>query len=235
ALGALVTHSYLREYDVPTHSLDWIAVKNHRHAALNPKAHFRNHVTAEEVATSPLVADPLRRLHCAPMSDGAAAVLLSRKEGDVGFVGFAKGVDVPLFQERRNLARFVATARAGEAARAQSRTTQRDIDIVEIHDAFSSFEMINLEEIGFYPHGHAWKALASGELGINGKLAVNSSGGMKAKGHPIGATGLSSCVELHEQLTGAAGARQHRGARLGMIQSAGGVSNESYIFILDNA
>lgn len=235
ALGALVTRAYMDEHDIPERILHLVAVKNHRHGSLNPKAHFQRMVTIDEVAASPLVCDPLRRLHCAPTSDGSTAVLLSAVEGDVWYRGWARGTDVPLFQERRNAARFVATETAAASALRMAGVSCGDIDVVEIHDAFTSFELINLEEMGFFTRGSAWRALEDGAFGIDSRPAVNSSGGMKAKGHPIGCTGISQSVELHEQLTGAAGERQRPGARLGMIQSAGGVSNESFVFVLDQA
>jgi acetyl-CoA C-acetyltransferase len=233
ALGALVTRAYMRELDVPETALHQVAVKNHRNGAMNPNAQFRRAVTLEEVAESPLVADPLRRLHCAPISDGAAALLLTHRDGGVGVIGWGKGEDTRLFQDRTDISRFTATARASRAALEHAGVTNEDIDVVEIHDAFSTFELINLEEMGFYPRGTSWRALEGGDLDVGGKLAVNPSGGMKAKGHPIGACGISSCVEVYEQLTGSAGERQHAGSRLGMVQSVGGVSNESYVFIME--
>jgi acetyl-CoA acetyltransferase len=233
ALGGLVTHAYLDRYDVPEDALHRVAVKNHRHAASNPKAHFQKAVTIEEVAASPLVADPLRRLHCAPTSDGAAAVRLSHDESTLAYTGWGRGLDRHLLQEREDITRFVATAEAASTALARAGVATDDIDVVEIHDAFSSFELINLEEMGFYEPGTAWRALANGELTINGSLAVNTSGGMKAKGHPIGATGLSQTAEVCAQLARTAGSRQHDGARLGMVQSAGGVSKESYVFVIE--
>jgi acetyl-CoA acetyltransferase len=232
SLGALVTRSYLGSRKIPEEALHLVAVKNHRNGASNPKAHFQQPVTLEEVAASPLVADPLRRLHCAPISDGAAAVVLSPHHGDVEFRGWGRGTDTPFFQERQDIGRFLATAEASTKARAVAGISPGDVDIVEIHDAFSSFELINIEEMGFYPLGESWRALEAGDLDIGGKLAVNPSGGMKAKGHPIGATGVSATVEVYEQLLGRAGARQHPGAALAMIQSAGGVSAESYVFVL---
>jgi acetyl-CoA acetyltransferase len=133
---------------------------------------------------------------------------------------------------RADVTRFAATSRAASDARTMAGVGCDDIDIVEIHDAFASFELINLEEMGFYDIGTSWRALVAGELTIGGKLCVNASGGMKAKGHPIGATGLSASAEMLAQLTGEAGSRQHSGARLGMIQSVGGVSKDSYVFIV---
>jgi len=233
ALGALVTRAYLREFDIPETALHLVAVKNHRHGAMNPHAQFRREVTVEEVAESPLIADPLRRLHCAPISDGAASLLLTRGAGGVAFIGWGKGADTRLFQDRNDITRFAATARATRGSLEYAGVTNEDIGVVEIHDAFSSFELINLEEMGFYPRGMSWRALQGGDLGVGGKLAVNPSGGMKAKGHPIGACGISSCVEIFQQLTGSAGERQHNSPSLGMVQSVGGVSDESFVFIME--
>ncbi len=168
------------------------------------------------------------------MSDGAAAVLLDPVDGDVWFRGWGKGTDVSLFQDRADISRFVATARAGESAFRMASVSRSDIDVIEIHDAFTSFELINLEEMGFFEPGSSWKELVEGGLSINSKLAVNPSGGMKARGHPIGCTAVSGSVELHEQLTGRAGSRQHKDARMGMIQSVGGVSSESFVFVIDS-
>jgi acetyl-CoA C-acetyltransferase len=235
ALGALVTRAYMREYGVPEEAFHAVAVKNHHNGSMNSKAHFRKTVTLDEVASSPLVADPLRRLHCAPISDGAAAVRLSTRDGAVTVCGWGRGMDAAMFQERQSIERFIATARASEAARRQAGVENGDINVVEIHDAFSPFELINLEEMGFFAPGAAWKALLAGQLDIGGRVAVNASGGMKAKGHPIGAAGLSSAVDMFDQLTGNAGRRQQEGARLGMIQSQGGVSDESFVFILEGA
>jgi acetyl-CoA acetyltransferase len=235
ALAALVTRAYMHDHGVPYCAFHRVAVKNHYHASLNPNAHFRSRVSVDEVAQSPLVSDPLRRHHCAPMSDGAVACVLGRGRGQVAVRGWGRGVDARLFHERARLARFPSARVASRTAFARAGVAARDVDVVEIHDAFSPFELINLEEMGFFPAGRAWRALETGELEIGGRLAVNPSGGMKARGHPIGVCGLSSLVEMHAQLTGAAGARQHRGARLGVVQSAGGVSRDGYVFVLEAA
>lgn len=233
ALGALVTRAYLSRHRVPESALHRVSVKNHRNGAINPRAHFQTEVTLDEVASSPLVADPLRRLHCAPLSDGAAAVLLGFGRGKVAFIGWGEGRDTAMFQERCDISSFPAAARASEAARAMAGVALDDVDVVEIHDAFSSFELINLEAMGFYAPGTAWRSLEAGDLEIGGRRAVNPSGGMKARGHPVGATALTGAAEMVDQLTGCAGVRQQRGARVGMIQSVGGVSSECYVFVLD--
>jgi len=235
ALGALVTQAYARARRVPFHAFDGVAVKNHRNAARNPLAHFQRETSAEEIAASPLVADPLRRGHCAPMSDGAVACLLGENGGDVIVRAYARGLDAKMFHDRVHLGRFAAAARAATEAFAAARVRPADIDVVEIHDAFAPFELINLEEMGFFAPGAAWRALEEGALDVGGRLAVNPSGGMKARGHPIGVCGLTSVAEMEAQLCARAGARQQPGARLGVVQSAGGVSRDTYAFVLEAA
>ena len=235
ALAALATIAYARSARVPTRAFDEVAVKNHMHAAHNPLAHFQRTVTREEVQASPLVADPLRRHHCAPMSDGAAACVLSHDCGSVRITGWGAGLDAPRFAERTRPATFRAATVAAGAAFAMAGRRARDVDMVEIHDAFSPFELMNLEAMGFFQSGQAWRALARGELAIGGRLAVNPSGGMKARGHPIGVCGLTSLFEVAEQLAGTAGARQQPNARIAVIQSAGGVAPDCYAFVLEAA
>ncbi|MGD8415262.1 MAG: thiolase family protein, partial [Candidatus Latescibacterota bacterium] len=232
ALGALVTRAYMRSYGVPYRAFHLVAVKNHRNPSRNPKAHFGKEITMEDVERSPLVADPLRRHHCAPMSDGAAACVLGAAGEGPAILGWGAGVDTRLLHERADLGRFRAAAVAARDAFARAHITPGDVDVVEIHDAFSPFELINLEELGFFGLGTAWRALEAGELDVGARVSVNPSGGMKARGHPIGVCGLSSLVELYDQLRGTAGARQHPGARVGVVQSAGGVSRHSYVFVL---
>ena len=235
ALAALATVAYARAQRVPLEAFDRIAVKNHAHAALNPLAHFRKTVTIGDVQASPLICDPLRRHHCAPMSDGAAACVLSHEHGHVRVSGWGAGLDAPRFAERRRPDRFRAASLAAADAFAMARRRPEFIDMVEIHDAFAPFELMNLESLGFFEAGTAWRALARDELAIGGRLAVNPSGGMKARGHPIGVCGLTSIFEVVAQLTGRAGERQHPRARKALIQSAGGVAPDCYAFVMEAA
>ncbi len=149
--------------------------------------------------------------------------------------GWAHAQDAPLFHERSRPGRFDATARAARDAFAMAGRSPRDAHVVEIHDAFSPFELMNLEALGFYAAGDAWRALARGHLHVGGRMAVNPSGGMKARGHPIGVCGLSSLFEICAQLTGNAAARQQPGAGCGVIQSAGGVARDTFVFVAEAA
>ncbi len=235
ALAALATAAYRTAHRVPARAFDEVAIKNHRHASLNPLAHFRRTITAEDVCGSPMVADPLRRYHCAPTSDGAAACVLTKGEGAVRITGWGAALDAPRFHERARPGEFHAAARAARSAFGMARRTPADVGVVEIHDAFAPFELMNLEAMGFFSHGDAWRALARGELTIGGRLAVNPSGGMKARGHPIGVCGLTSLAEIQQQLTGTAGPRQQARPGAAVLQSAGGVSRDCYTFVLEAA
>jgi len=236
SLAALAVRAYADAYRVPASAFDEVAIKNHANAVHNPDAQFRRDVSAQDVRSSPVVADPLRRLHCAPMSDGAAACVLtsSNAASDAPrLTGWGRGADAIRFQDREHPGRFPAATQASNEAFFRARRARRDIDVVEIHDAFAPFELMNLEAMGFFEYGDAWRALARGELSRGGRLAVNPSGGMKARGHPIGVCGLTSMAEIHAQLRGAAGERQHANARVALLQSAGGVSPDTYVFIVE--
>jgi len=236
SLAALAVRAYADAYRVPASAFDAVAVKNHASAVHNPNAQFRRAVSAAEVRESPIVADPLRRLHCAPMSDGAAACVLSAARLDSNLPrisGWGTGRDAARFQDRVHPGRFAAATEASHAAFARARLTTRDVDVVEIHDAFAPFELMNLEAMGFFAYGDAWRALCAGDLAPQGRMAVNPSGGMKARGHPIGVCGLTSLAEIHAQLCGEAGERQHPGARVALVQSAGGVAPDTYVFIVE--
>jgi acetyl-CoA acetyltransferase len=235
ALSALAASAYRDAYRVPLDAFDAVAVKNHAHGARNPLAHFREPVDAETVRRSPLIADPLRRYHCAPVSDGAAACILSRGDGDIVVRGWGRALDTPRFHERTRPGEFHAATHAARDAFAMAARSPDDVHVVEIHDAFSPFELMNLEAMRFFSPGSAWRALARDELTIGGRLAVNPSGGMKARGHPVGVSGLTSLAEVHLQLTGRAPSRQQPGATLAAIQSAGGVSRECFAFVAEAA
>jgi acetyl-CoA acetyltransferase len=238
ALAALAVRAYLGAFRVPESAFDQVAVKNHANAVHNPEAQFRRAITADEVRASPIVAEPLHRLHCAPMSDGAAACLLTAGLSSPGapqLTGWGRARDATRFHDRAHPGRFVAATAASHAAFAQAGRQPADVHIVEIHDAFAPFELMNLEAMGFFEYGDAWRALSRGELSPGGRLAVNPSGGMKARGHPIGVCGLTSMAEIHAQLRGGAGGRQHPNARVAVVQSAGGVAPDTYVFVVEAA
>lgn len=236
ALGGLIASHYLWTTGAPRNAFREIALKNHENATRNPLAHLQSGLTREEYEASPLVAAPLRLFDCSPRSDGAAAVILAKHDGagpgDGPFlIGAGLGRDHPLLHHRQGISQFRHTARAARAAMTEAGLSPDEIDLVEVHDAFTPFELINLEAMGFFETGKGWRSVLEGTTRIDGGLPVNPSGGLKARGHPIGASGLASTVEVALQLRGRAGERQIRNAGTALVQSIGGMASESFVFV----
>jgi acetyl-CoA acyltransferase len=221
---AATTRDYMERSGATVHDFAQVAVKSHDHAALNPKAQYRARVTAEEVLSSRLVADPLTLLMCSPIGDGAAAVLVSNTRT-------ARHLGVPSVRVRAT--ELVSGTDRGpgepgtvERAAAQAYQTAgigpADVDVIEVHDAAAPAELIAYEELGLCQVGEGPKFLSSGETGLGGRHVVNPSGGLLSRGHPVGATGCAQLVELADQLRGRAGARQVPNARIALAENAGG-------------
>jgi acetyl-CoA acetyltransferase len=201
-----------------------VTVKNRWHGSFNPKAQFQIPVTSEEVLASRMVADPLRLLMCAPVGDGAAALIVA-SEGYARSTGRA-GVHVAASVVTSSSSMAGARAPAARAAReayGQSGIAPLDVDVAEVHDACAAAELWIYEELGLCPQGEGAKLLREGVTRLGGRLPVNPSGGLLSKGHPLGATGCGQLVELTEQLRGRAGARQVPGARIGLAHNCGGM------------
>ena len=201
-----------------------VSVKNRWHGSLNPRAQFRVPVTADEVLTSRMVADPLRLLMCAPVGDGAAALIVA--SDDYARLTGRAGVRVAasVVTSMGSVADAPGpAARAARRAYEQSGIGPLDVDVAEVHDACAPAELWIYEELGFCPPGEGAKLLHDGVTGLEGRLPVNPSGGLLSKGHPLGATGCGQLVELTEQLRGRAGARQVPGARVGLAHNCGGM------------
>ena len=233
SLAALVTRRYMHDCGLDREALSLVAVKNHRNGALNPYAQFQKAVTADDVMKSRVVADPLTIYDCAPISDGAAAAVLSGTKGEVECTGIGHATDTWALAHRDSLTSFSATKTAAKRAYGMAKLSPADIDIAELHDAFSTFEIIDYEDVGFFPPGAGWKALKDGKTQLNGELPVNPGGGLKARGHPIGATGLSQVIELYWQLTGKAEKRQVDCCRTALAQSIGGLASNNLVTILE--
>jgi acetyl-CoA C-acetyltransferase len=232
ALAGLVTRALMARRGVTAREIAQVAVKNHANATRNPYAHFQQAVTAEEVMESRMVADPLRLLHCCPISDGAAAVVLTAERSAVRVSGIGQGGDALAVRHRTDVTHFRATRDAARAAFAMAGFGPARIDFAEIHDAFSPFELISLEDLGLVPPGKAGKATLDGETALDGRLPVNPSGGLKARGHPLAATGLAQVVECVWQLTGRAGERQVSGS-VALAHSIGGLATNNWVTILE--
>ena len=225
----LMASRHMHEYGTTREALAEVAVKNHGHAVHNPNAQFRKPVTREQVLAAPRVADPLGLLDCCPVSDGAAALLLAgddvaRRYTDTPVVVAATGAgsDYLALQERPSLTSLAATKWAAEEAFRRSGLERRQMSFLEVHDCFTIAELLALEDLGFAEPGGAAALTLSGATRLGGSLPVNPDGGLKAKGHPIGATGASQAYEVFQQLRGAAGARQVHGAERALTHNVGG-------------
>jgi acetyl-CoA C-acetyltransferase/acetyl-CoA acyltransferase len=229
---AMAAHLYAHKYGIPLADLKKgmaeVSVKNHRHGTLNPKAHFQKLIDTDTVLNGIMVADPLQLFDCCPFSDGAAAVVIASsgkaKEmvpQPITISGMGQASAGPLYLQK-DLTRVKAREASIKQAYAQAGIGPLDVDVVELHDCFTIAEILALEGLGFYDFGTAHQAAARGETTFKGKVVINPSGGLKAKGHPIGATGAAQVVEIVEQLRGECGARQVDGAKWGVVDTLGG-------------
>jgi acetyl-CoA acetyltransferase len=232
ALAGLITRAVMQRRGLTLKEISQVAVKNHAHGARNPYAHFQQPVGLEEVMESRLVADPLRLYHCCPISDGAAAVVLTGRPGPVRIAGIGQGMESIAVRYRSDLTAFRATQAAAQAAYRMAGFGPERVDVAELHDAFAPFELVSLEDTGLVPPGKAGKATMDGETAMGGRLPVNLSGGLKARGHPLAATVIAQVVELTWQLTGRAGRRQVA-ARVGLAQSIGGIATNNWVAVLE--
>jgi len=234
ALAGLITRAMIARQGVTLREMAQVAVKNHANAARNPYAHFREPVTVEQVMQSRMVADPLRLLHCCPISDGAAAVVITAERGEVRIAGVGQGTDTLAVRHRHDLVTFRATQAAAREAFAMAGFGPERVDFAELHDAFVPFELIALEDIGLVPPGKAGHVTLDGETALDGRLPINPSGGLKGRGHPLAATGLAQIVECVWQLTGRAEGRQIAG-RVALAHSIGGLATNNWVTLLERA
>src|SRR5437870_1707223 len=232
ALAGLITRALMARSGLSAREIAQVAVKNHANAVGNPYAHFRAPVALAAVMASRLVADPLRLFHCCPISDGAAALVLTASRAAVRIAGIGQGTDALAVRHRQELTSFRATQAAAKAAFAMAGFGADRVEVAEVHDAFTPFELIALEDPGLFPPGAAGRATLDGETALGGRLPVNPSGGLKARGHPLAATGIAQVVELVWQLTGQAAGRQVS-ARVGLAQSIGGLATNNFVTLVE--
>jgi len=225
---ALIARAHMEKYGTTEEQMAHVAVKNHRHGVHNPKAQFRKEITLETVLRSAYVADPLKLFDCCPFTDGGAAVVLASEEvarrhkRSIWVLGSAAASDTMFIHEKRDLSRVTATERAALGAYRQAGKGPQDVDVVELHDCFTIAEIVATEGLGFFEPGTGGIAAEKGWTSVGGKIPVNPSGGLKSKGHPIGATGAAQICEIVTQLRGEAGPRQVEGARVGLTHTLGG-------------
>jgi acetyl-CoA acetyltransferase len=229
AFFALAAQRYMHTTGVDPAVLAQVAVKNRRHAALNPYAQYRTPITVNEVLESPMVADPLTRLSCCPTSDGAAAAILVSREGAerLGIDGsrLVRVLSSSLASggyRGDDIAHLDLDHRAALAAYEMADVGPEDIDLAEVHDAFTITEIIHYEDLGFCPMWEGASMVQAGETSLGGRLPVSTSGGLLSRGHPLGATGIAQAHEVVTQLRGEAEDRQVEDARVGLIHCVGG-------------
>ncbi|HKB87186.1 MAG TPA: thiolase domain-containing protein [Ignavibacteriaceae bacterium] len=240
-LYAMIANAHMHQYKTKREQLAAVSVKNHRNGAKNPNAQFRSEISIDNVLNSTLVADPLRLLDCSPVSDGGAAVILcsmdiAKKFTDspVRVRASAQASDTIALHSRRSLTTLDAVVRAAEKAYKQTGLKPSDINFAEVHDCFSIAEIVVTEDLGFFDKGCGGSGVEEGLTSLEtGKIPINTSGGLKSKGHPVGATGVAQIIELYEQLQGKAGARQVKNAHIGMAQNMGGSGASCVIHILE--
>lgn len=238
-LFASMARAYLNEFKATEEDLAQVAVKNHENGLLNPKAHLRKKITIDDVMKSAVVASPLKLYDCCPFSDGASAVILcsekfakEHSKDYVKVIGSGRGGSPATLAGRDHMTTIPSTKLAAEAAYKMAGVTPKDIDFAEVHDCFTIAEIVDTEDLGFFEKGKGVQAIREGRTKLNGEISVNPSGGLKAKGHPIGATGVGQVVEAFDQLTGKAGERTVKDAKIGLTHNFGatGASCAVHIF-----
>ncbi|MEA3296550.1 MAG: thiolase domain-containing protein [candidate division Zixibacteria bacterium] len=244
ALYALMAHAHMGRYDTTSEMLATVSVKNHNNGSMNPVAQYPFKTTIEKVLGSVMVADPLHILDCSPITDGAAAVLVTtievaKKLGKpyIKVIGSGLASDTIALAQRDDITTIKSASIAFEKALKMSGKKLSDIQFAEVHDCFTIAEIMVMESIGLYKPGKAGPAVLAGETALDGKFPINSSGGLKSKGHPVGATGVAQIIEIYKQLTGQAeNGRQIPGApKIGMAQNMGGTGASSVVHILEVA
>ncbi len=240
SLHAIIAQSHMNHYGTTREQLSAISAKNHYHASLNPMAQFPFAINTEAVSNSGMVSSPLRMLDCAPNSDGAAAVVLCATEKAknmnkkaIRIIGSGQASDTLSLHHRKNLYKLPAIGVAARRALDSCKKKPSDIDLLEVHDNYTISEIIALEEIGIFKEGEAGIKSLEGETKLGGKIPVNTSGGLKARGHAPGATGIAQIIEIVQQLRGEAGDRQVKNARIGMAENHGGTAATAVVHILE--
>jgi len=238
-LYALMATAHMHKYGTTEEQMGLVAVKNHHNGALNPKAHLQKEVTLDKVMNSRMIAYPLKLYDCSLISDGASCAILTRPElaekytdSPVYIIGSGHGSDTLGLFEREDLISLRAARKAAQEAYGMAGVKPEDIDVAEVHDCFTIAEIIAYEDLGFCRPGEGGKFIEDGTPLLDGELPVNTSGGLKSKGHPVGATGVAQIYEIFLQLTGQAGKRQVEGCKIGLTHNVGGSGASCFVHIL---
>jgi acetyl-CoA C-acetyltransferase len=229
ALYALMATAHMHQYGTTERQMAEVAVKNHHHGTLNPKAQMQKEITVETALASRVVASPLKMYDCSLITDGASCAIITKPElarrftdQPVHIIGTGQASDTIGLYERQTLTSLLAAKLAAKTAYEMAAVTPKDLDVAEVHDCFTIAEIIAYEDLGFCPTGKGGKLAENGETRLDGRLPVNPSGGLKAKGHPVGATGTAQAYEVYLQLTGQAERRQVKNAKTGLTHNVGG-------------
>ncbi len=227
-LFASMARAYLTEFKATEEDFAKVAVKNHENGLLNHKAHMRKKITIDDVMNSAVVASPLKLYDCCPFSDGASSVVICSEKfakdhtkDYIEVIGSGRGGSPAALQDRQHLTTIPSTKLAAEAAYKMAGITPKDVDFAEVHDCFTIAEIVDIEDLGFYEKGKGVDAVREGLTRRDGEIPINPSGGLKSKGHPIGATGVGQIVEVFDQLTGKAGERTIKNAKIGLTHNFG--------------
>jgi acetyl-CoA C-acetyltransferase len=238
SLYALMARRHMYEFGTTEEQMAMVAVKNHAFAAKNPCAQYHTKISVEDVLRSPPVCTPLKLLDCSPISDGAACVILApadeaKKYTDTPILiaGSGHATDTLALHSRRSLVQLDATVEAAREAYRMAGLTPSDVQVAEVHDCFTIAEIIAIEDLGFCKKGEGGKMTEEGQTNLGGKVVVNPSGGLKGKGHPVGATGIAQAVEIALQLRGEAGKRQVEGAEVGLTHNVGGTGGTAVVHL----
>jgi acetyl-CoA C-acetyltransferase len=239
-LYALMAQAYFKQYKIDEKILAGVSVKNHYHGSLNEKAQFQSPITIADVLKSPRVADPLRLLDCSPISDGASAVIISNQNSNsknqVSIIASEVATDTLSLHDRKSFTSLSSVIQASQKAYEKTCLKSSDIQVAEIHDCFSISEAIAVEDLGFSKKGFGAKDILEGKMTLGkGKIITNPSGGLKACGHPVGATGIKQIAELTTQLKHDAGKRQVKNAKIGLAHNVGGSGTVAVIHILEGS
>ena len=233
AQNAFVAQQYMQKYGATTDDFALVSLKNHENAYLNPKARFyKKKVTLEQIKQSPIIASPLRLFDCCPNVNAAAACIISKDKTDIKIAGSALYSDYLSAIEREDMTTWDATKMAAKEAYKQAGLGPSDIDFVEIHDAFTPLEILSYEDLGFCRKGEGKYLIRDGTTKRDGKLPVNPCGGLKAKGHPISATGVAQIYEIVKQMRNEAGDRQVSKTKTALSQNIGGVGSTVTVHIM---
>lgn len=239
ALFAMIARRHMHEYGTKREDLAAVAVKNHANGAKNPQAHMRKVISLEQALNGKPIADPLTVFDCSLVSDGATAVLIAPLERAAEFtakpvrvLGIAQVSDHVALDAKEDITTFAAVRTAGEKAYKMAGITPADVDLAEMHDCFTIAEIVACEDLGFVAKGDGGRFASDGHTALTGSKPVNTSGGLKSKGHPVGATGVGQICDLVLQIRGEAGERQVKRHNIGLAQNLGGSGATAVVTIL---